>query len=178
MLCVPAAKAIRVQASGGPYGFRRLKFPEFLDTQHMKVLRLSALSTAHLYPRLSRPQVHSVAGRMKSMRIPNDPIEKRTRDSLKEITVKTPDFCITYSLKRYSVFCFTFPPTKQTEPTKASEVLPTYPAMLSLCTVGVAISVMCTVWAVHGQGLKPRITSHAPNSFIFIVIGKYFDKGL
>jgi len=52
MLHVPAAKAIRVHASGGPYGFRNLRLPEFLDNQHMKVLRLSAQSATPLYPQI------------------------------------------------------------------------------------------------------------------------------
>jgi len=50
---------------------------------HMKVVRLSALSNGRLYPprnipgthfcqRLSRPQSHTVAGKVKSMKNPND----------------------------------------------------------------------------------------------------------
>jgi hypothetical protein len=34
----------------GPYGSRRLRFPEFLDNRHAKVVKLSALSTGRLYP--------------------------------------------------------------------------------------------------------------------------------
>jgi hypothetical protein len=60
----------------GLSGLRRLSLPEFLDNRHMKVARLSALSTGCLYLpekipgthfcyRLSRPQGHSVAGRIK-----------------------------------------------------------------------------------------------------------------
>jgi len=45
-------QAIPEQASGGPYGFRRLRLPEFLDTQHVKVLRLSAPSTVRLNPQI------------------------------------------------------------------------------------------------------------------------------
>jgi hypothetical protein len=41
-------KAIPLQAWRGPYGSRRLRFPEFLDIRHMKVAMLSALHTGHL----------------------------------------------------------------------------------------------------------------------------------
>jgi hypothetical protein len=43
-------KAIPVQACTGPEGSRRLRFPDLLDSRHMKVVRLSALRTGHLYP--------------------------------------------------------------------------------------------------------------------------------
>jgi len=53
----------------------------------MKVVRLSALRTGHLYPlgthfsyRLSRPQGHSAAGRIILMKHSNDMIGNRTRD--------------------------------------------------------------------------------------------------
>jgi len=60
-----------------------LKLPEFLKNRHMNVTRLSALYTGRLYSqdiplvltfikRMSRPQGHSVAGRIKSMKNPND----------------------------------------------------------------------------------------------------------
>jgi hypothetical protein len=52
MLHVLATRAIRAQASGGPYGFGRLRLPEFLDIQHMKLLGLSVLSAARLYPQI------------------------------------------------------------------------------------------------------------------------------
>jgi hypothetical protein len=55
------------------------------------VVRLSALSTGRLYPprynpgtyfcyRLSRPQGHNAAGRIKLTKNPNDSIGNRTRD--------------------------------------------------------------------------------------------------
>ena len=96
----------------------------------------------------------------------------------KQIIVKTPDFCLTYNLKRYTIFCFKFLTTKQRQQTKASEVLPAYSAMLSVCTVGIALSVMCKFCTFHGQGLMLRITSYAPDTFILIVMRKYFDKRL
>jgi len=34
----------------GPEGFRRLRLPDLIDDQHMKVVRLSALRTGRLYP--------------------------------------------------------------------------------------------------------------------------------
>ena len=44
-------KAVPLQALTGPWGFRRLGLPEFLDNRHLeKVVRLSALRTGHLYP--------------------------------------------------------------------------------------------------------------------------------
>ena len=43
-------KAIPVQAQMGPQGSRRLWLPGFLDSRHMKVVRLSALYTGRLYP--------------------------------------------------------------------------------------------------------------------------------
>jgi hypothetical protein len=43
-------KAILLQAWTGPEGSMRLRLPEFLDSWHMKVVRLLALCTGHLYP--------------------------------------------------------------------------------------------------------------------------------
>ena len=73
-------KATPLQALTVPEGPRRLRLPKSLDNRHMKVVKLSALYTGHLYPqgsipdthfsqRLSPPQGHSVAGRIKSMKI-------------------------------------------------------------------------------------------------------------
>jgi hypothetical protein len=42
-------KAITVQSGRGPEGSRRLQLPDFLDSWHMKVVRLSALRTGRLY---------------------------------------------------------------------------------------------------------------------------------
>jgi hypothetical protein len=33
-----------------PLGFQEVEFPEFLDSHHIKVVRLPALRTGHLYP--------------------------------------------------------------------------------------------------------------------------------
>jgi hypothetical protein len=73
-------KAIPLQACTGPSGYRKLSLPEFLENRNMKVVRLSAPCTGRLYPqeilvvltsvrRLSRPQCHSVAGKIKSIKI-------------------------------------------------------------------------------------------------------------
>jgi hypothetical protein len=48
-------KAVRLQAWTGLLGFRSLKLPEFLDNQHMKVGRLSALDTRRFYPKGNIP---------------------------------------------------------------------------------------------------------------------------
>ena len=46
----PNKQAIPVQAYYRPVGFQEVEAPRFQDTQHMKVVRLSALSPGHLYP--------------------------------------------------------------------------------------------------------------------------------
>jgi hypothetical protein len=43
-------KAIPLQVWTGPEGSRRLRLSDFKDIRHMKVVRLSALSTGRLYP--------------------------------------------------------------------------------------------------------------------------------
>ena len=43
-------KAIPLQAWKGPCGFQEDEAPRFQDNRHMKVVRLSALYTGHLYP--------------------------------------------------------------------------------------------------------------------------------
>jgi hypothetical protein len=45
-----AGKAIPLKAWTGPDGLRRLRIPDFKTVGHMKVVRLSALRTGHLYP--------------------------------------------------------------------------------------------------------------------------------
>jgi hypothetical protein len=54
-------KAIPLQAWTGPEGSRRLRLPDF-DNQHMKMVRLSALRTGHLYPPGNIPGTHFVRG--------------------------------------------------------------------------------------------------------------------
>jgi len=87
----PVHNAIPVQAWECPRGSRRLRLPGFLDSCHMKVVKLSALRTGRLYPprdipgahsclRLSRPQGLTVAGRIKSMESLNYTIGNRTCD--------------------------------------------------------------------------------------------------
>ena len=72
-------------------GSHEVEVPSFLDNRHIKVERLPALSTGHHYPpsnipdadfcqRLSRPQGHNVAGRIKSTKNSNDSIVNRNRD--------------------------------------------------------------------------------------------------
>jgi hypothetical protein len=43
-------KLSRYRPWTGPWGSRRLRFLEFLDNRHMKVVRLSALCNVRLYP--------------------------------------------------------------------------------------------------------------------------------
>ena len=84
-------KKISLRAWTGHEGSRRFKAPRFQDSPHMKVLKSSALGIGRLYPpgnipgthflkRLSRPQDHSVAGRIMSMKNSSDNIRNRTRD--------------------------------------------------------------------------------------------------
>jgi hypothetical protein len=48
---------IRILAWTGPEGSRRLRFPEYLDSWHLKVARLLALCTGCLYPLLEGESV-------------------------------------------------------------------------------------------------------------------------
>jgi hypothetical protein len=72
-------------------GFPVVEAPDFLDIQHMKVVRLSALCTVRLYPQKgflvlisvkkpSRPQGHNATGRIKSLKNSSYSIGTRTRD--------------------------------------------------------------------------------------------------
>jgi hypothetical protein len=73
-----------------PLGVQEVKAPKFLDNQHMKVVRLSALPPAAFTPgnipgthfcyRMSRPQGHSATETIMSMKNSNDTIGNRTRD--------------------------------------------------------------------------------------------------
>ena len=84
-------KETLVQVWTASEGSRRLRLPEILDNQHMKMVGLSALRTGNLYPprnipsthfcyRLSRPHAHSADGRIMSMKNSNDTIGNRTLD--------------------------------------------------------------------------------------------------
>jgi len=65
----------------------------------MKVVRLSAVRTGSVYPpgdiprkgqRLTRPQDHSAAGRIRQMKNPDHPIVNRTRDLPASNSVSVP----------------------------------------------------------------------------------------
>jgi hypothetical protein len=43
-------KAFPLRAFYRPLGFQEVEAPEFLDSRHMKVVKLSALHTGRLYP--------------------------------------------------------------------------------------------------------------------------------
>lgn len=92
-VCSSVVRVIASQAWTGPQGFRNLKLPEFLNHRHMKVARLSTVHTGrfttpspgdisgtYFSQRLSLPQGHIAARRIKSMINPNDLIGSRTRD--------------------------------------------------------------------------------------------------
>jgi len=51
-------KVVPILAWTGLCGSRNLSLPEFLDSQNMKVARLSALCTGHLYPPGEIPGMH------------------------------------------------------------------------------------------------------------------------
>jgi len=83
-------KATLVQNYYRPIRFQKVEAPRFLNSQHIKVIRLSALRTSRLYSpgnipgthfcyRLSRFYGHSAAGRM-SIKNSNGTIGNRTRD--------------------------------------------------------------------------------------------------
>jgi len=62
-----------------PLGFQEVEASRFQDNRHMKVARLSALSTSRLYPPgnipgTRQPQGHSATGRIMSMKNSNDTI--------------------------------------------------------------------------------------------------------
>jgi len=74
-------------------GFQEFEAPRFQDNRHMKVVWLSAISTGRLYTpgnipvthfcwRLSRPQGHSAAGWIMSMKNSDDTNGNRNRDLL------------------------------------------------------------------------------------------------
>jgi len=58
-LYIKLREANPIQAWRGSYGCRRLSLPKFLDNQHMKVTRFSALRTERLYPQKNIPCTYS-----------------------------------------------------------------------------------------------------------------------
>jgi hypothetical protein len=85
------AEAVPLQAWTGPEGCRRLRLPEFMDSRNKKVARLSVLRTGRLYPpgniagthfcyKLNRPQGHSAAGRVMSIKNSSYTVGNRTCD--------------------------------------------------------------------------------------------------
>jgi len=58
--CGGKVKAIPLHVWTGPEGSRRLRFPDFEDNWHMKVVRLSALCTGHLCPPEKIPERYSI----------------------------------------------------------------------------------------------------------------------
>jgi len=93
--------AVPLQAWKGPWGCRKLRLEESVGSQHIKMVRLSALCTSCLYPpvditvthffwRRNQPQDHSVARRIKSLKNLSDPIGNQTFDLLACSTVPQP----------------------------------------------------------------------------------------
>jgi hypothetical protein len=83
-------KAVPLQAWSGPDGSRELKFPDYMTTAqdggkvvsltHRPPLAPENAPGTHFCYRLSRPQGHSVIGRIMSMKNSNDTIWNRTSD--------------------------------------------------------------------------------------------------
>jgi len=93
-------EAIPVRVWRGPYGGTGFRPPEFQDNRHMKMAMLSVPRTGRLYApgntpgthlsqRLCRPQGHSAARMINSLKSPKDLIENRTR-SVPPVTAPTP----------------------------------------------------------------------------------------
>jgi len=98
------AKATHVQVWTCPEGSRSLRLPYFMTDRHMKVSRLSALRTRHLYPYpflLETISAISVAGRIMSMKISKDAVGIRTRDLPVCIAVPQPNAPPTWELSTF-----------------------------------------------------------------------------
>ena len=84
--------AALLQAWSGPEGSSKLRFPDFMTTAQDggKVVSLTRrphlprgnTPGTHFCQRVSRPQGHSVTGRIMSLKNSNDTIGNRTRDLL------------------------------------------------------------------------------------------------
>jgi hypothetical protein len=81
------AKEIPVRAWTGPLVVRRFRVPEFLDNQHITMVRLSAPRTGRFYDTGDThvivrvdPLAHSVAWRTTFIKYPNDLTGNRTRN--------------------------------------------------------------------------------------------------
>jgi hypothetical protein len=91
-MCKKEIKAIHVRGRGGPEGCEMSRLPHFLDNRLTDGGEVVSLTRRpHLYPprkipgtrffkRLSRPQGHSAAGRIRSIEKSSDLIRIRTRD--------------------------------------------------------------------------------------------------
>ena len=93
-MCVPKhhkAKSNPITDLDRPRGFQEVEAPRFQDSRHIKMVTFLALHTGRFYPQeifpgthfcqtLSRPQGHSAARRIMSMKNSNDTIGNRTRD--------------------------------------------------------------------------------------------------
>jgi len=82
---IQAFKSNPITGLDRPWEFQKVEAPRFQDSQHMKVVRLLALYTGHLYPKevfLGRvdPRAIMRPGRIISMKNSNDTIGNRTRN--------------------------------------------------------------------------------------------------
>jgi hypothetical protein len=58
MWIVSESKSNLITRLDRPWGFQEVEGPRFLDSRHMKVVRLSALRTGHLYSPGNIPGAH------------------------------------------------------------------------------------------------------------------------
>ena len=98
-------KIIPIQARTGPQDSRSSKLREFLDSQHMKMKRLSLLSTGHLYPQMTSLVLIFVRGRVdhrhiNSIKIPITP------SGIEPATFRLREQCRNTLHHRVPHFCF------------------------------------------------------------------------
>jgi hypothetical protein len=90
-MAVRLSKAIPVTGRGGPKGCETLRLPYFLDNQLIDGVEVVSIMSralfiprkipgSHFCYRLSRPQGHSAAGRIRSIEKSNNTIGNRTHD--------------------------------------------------------------------------------------------------